>query len=87
MSNDPKKQLEAATVPGGILAINPNGGLVRLQPGSVKLAASVERGVYLDGLKEGWRLAGAEDVKSASAKEEERRKKGHLPGTAKASGA
>jgi hypothetical protein len=62
-----KDQLAAATTADGILAINPGGDLVRLRPGSVKLAADVERGTYLTGLKDGWKLAAPADVKAKQA--------------------
>jgi hypothetical protein len=61
---DPKQQLAAATTADGILALNPGGDLVRLRPGSVTLAADVERGTYLVGLKDGWKLATSADVKA-----------------------
>lgn len=64
---DAKAQLAAATRGDGILALNPSGSLVRLRPGSVRLAADVEHGTYLVGLKEGWKLAGEADVTKAAA--------------------
>jgi hypothetical protein len=65
-SSDPKAQLAAATRKDGILALNPKGDLVRLRPGSIRLAASVEKGLYLEGLKDGWRLATDADLKDKS---------------------
>jgi hypothetical protein len=67
-------QLAAASTKDGIAAINPSGHLVRLPPRSVHLAASAERGIYLEGLKLGWRLATAEDRKAARAAEIDRDK-------------
>jgi hypothetical protein len=62
MAYDPKAALDAATVKTGdkvtgILALSPDGNLVRLRPGSVRLGASVEQGVFIVGLKPGWKLA------------------------------
>lgn len=71
MSTDPKKQLDEATTATGILAINPAGSLVRLRPGSVRLGATVDKGVFLQGLKPGWRLATKADVAAKTAAEKE----------------
>lgn len=74
-----KEDLQAATETDekgrvrGIYAVSPNGDLIRLVPGSVSLAASVERGVYLEGLKDGWRLAqSTERLEAAALVERER---------------
>lgn len=74
-----KEDLQAATETDekgrvrGIYAVSPNGDLIRLVPGSVALAASVERGVYLEGLKDGWRLAqSTERLEAAALVERER---------------
>lgn len=65
---DPVKQLKDATqLNGSVLLINPRGDLVHARPGVVSLAASVERGVEVVGLKPGFRLATAEDVAKKAA--------------------
>jgi hypothetical protein len=71
-SSDPKSQLAAASRKDGILAVNPKGDLVRLRPGSVRLAASVDKGTYLEGLKEGWRLASDADLKDKASADKAR---------------
>ena len=85
---DPKAQLEAATRKDGILAINTRGDLVRLRPGTVRLAASIDKGAYLEGLKDGWRLASEADLK-AKAEAEQKNEKTNPSGKSgeKASGA
>lgn len=66
---DPKKQLEEAAVYSekkalrGYLLIGPEGQLVLSRPDVLSLAASVERGVYIEGLKDGWKLGSQADVK------------------------
>lgn len=49
-------------------AIGPDGQLVLAK--GLGLAASVERGVYIDGLKDGWKLGSEADVKRKKAEGE-----------------
>lgn len=78
-ANDPKAELEAAAVYDdqqrlrGHNVITKDGNLVLLRPGMLALGADVDRGVHITGLKDGQRLATAEDV-ALKAEMEERRK-------------
>lgn len=62
---DPKKEMESAAVYSasgavtGYLAKGPCGQLVKLAPQTVRLAASVEQGIHIVGVKEGWSLVSA----------------------------
>lgn len=75
------KQYEASCVYNakkvltGHLAFNPSGNLVKLPPGSVRPAISLERGEYLEGLKKDWKLATPADFKKKEAEEADRAKK------------
>lgn len=65
---DPKSQLEAAAVHDdkgrlrGHHVFKANGDLILKAPGVLSLRASVELGTYVDGLKEGEKLASSSDV-------------------------
>lgn len=67
--SDLQKQIDAAAVHDdkgrvrGHLAIGPSDQLVILPPGTIGLDATVEKGVFITGLKEGWRLGTDADVK------------------------
>lgn len=72
-----KDLLKAATKENGrILAINTEGHLVDLPPGSVKIAYDDEKEeTVFAGLKPGWRIATAADVERKEVEEQERRAK------------
>jgi hypothetical protein len=67
--SDPQKQITDAEVKDdkgrirGHLAIGPSGQLVVLPPGTIGVAATVEAGIHVTGLKDGWRLGTQADVK------------------------
>jgi len=70
---NPAAELEAATVRSenggvrGVRVVGPSGQMVLAPPGTVVLAASVGKGVYIEGLKEGWSLASEADEKKRAA--------------------
>lgn len=53
-------------VEAGVMCVGPAGQLVRVAPGVIHLEASVKEGVYLVGLKPGWRLACKADLDAAA---------------------
>lgn len=57
------EQLKAATAPnGGVNVKTPSGAIVQYPPGVVRLAADIDRGVYIEGLKAGCVLATDADI-------------------------
>src|SRR6187397_2858435 len=56
----------------GYRAFSPDGRLVVLRPDAIRLAASVEKGTYIEGLKDGWKLATEADEKRVAAENEKR---------------
>ncbi len=73
---DARQQLEEAIVRDekgavrGVRVQNPRGDIVLDSRGEIRLAASVERGVYIEGLKDGWKLASAKDEADRKAANE-----------------
>lgn len=65
---DARELLKAATVRNlYVNIVTPNGDLVRVDIDRIKLGASVERGVYVEGLKPGHRLAQPGEAEAAEA--------------------
>lgn len=56
----------------GHYAINPAGNMVRLRPGAVRMAVSLERGEYIEGLKEGFLLSDKAEFDKREKAEAER---------------
>lgn len=56
----------------GYRAFSPDGHLVVMRPDAIRLAASVEQGTFIEGLKPGWKLATEADEKRVA---EENQKK------------
>lgn len=57
----------ATQLNGSVLVVGPSGDLVHVRPGVISLAASVERGVEIVGMKPGFRLATAADIAEKQA--------------------
>ena len=74
--SEARKQYEESCVANGHLVFNPAGNLVKLRPGSIRLAISLEKGEYFEGLKDGWKLATKADYKKKETEEAARQKRG-----------
>ena len=73
-----EQEFEAAAVRSesgkvrGYRAFSPDGHLVVLRPDAIRLAASVERGTFVEGLKPGWKLATEADEAKVAAESKKR---------------